>query len=132
MSSASAKAFEVCWEVYRACVEQSAGGRIGAVDPSVFKEHKWRPETKPRMEDFVADFVRAGEFALKGKGLASRKVLFDVYVAGNGPWERVIWHLQIGEFTAARWLEEIKGRVGEELVKRKIYPPREYFREYMR
>jgi hypothetical protein len=125
-------AFDVCWDVYRACAEQSAGGRIGAVDASVFKEHKWRPETKPRFEDFMADFARAGAAALGGKKMASRRVLFDVYVAGGAPWDRACWHLGICEFTGARWMEEIKHLVGAELVKRGIFPPKEYFREFRR
>jgi hypothetical protein len=125
-------AFEVCWTWYRACVEQSQGGSLGAIDPTVpvFADHHWRPESKPLISDYIADFRKAGEFALKG--MASRKVLFDLYIASHAPWERACHFIGIGEFTAARWLEEIKQRVGEELMNRKIYPPKEYFKEYSR
>ena len=118
-------AFDVCLEKYKACVEVC--GHIHALDPTAFKEHRWRPAHKPRPEDFTADFCLAGHEALEREGLHSRLVLFDIYYAGACPYETAREWFGLSELGWVHWTEEIRRIVGHEFIERKIFPPRRYF-----
>ena len=124
------KAFDECLTVYRACREACDSGRLSAIDASAFKGNQWRPDRKPRAEDFVADFARAGESVLKQEGWHSRLILFRLHYLGGAGYRAALEFLGLGEMTWVAWTEEIRTAVGQELVRRKIHPPQRYFEEF--
>ena len=126
-------AFDDCHEKYRACYEICFHARhLCAVDAAAFRGNSWKPDRKPRMEDFIADFARAGQEALEREGQHSQVVLFKLYYVSLAPYERVRLFLGLGEMGWVRWTENIRKVVGAELVLRGIYPARKYFEEFSR
>jgi len=123
-------AFDVCLEIYRNCVGKY--GYIHALDPTALKEHRWKPDRKPRPQDFAADFCLAGQEALEGSELHSRLVLFNIYYAGACPYETARQWFRLSEMGWVRWTEEIRRIVGKELIRRGLFPPRKYFEELAR
>jgi hypothetical protein len=121
-------AFEVCHEVY-------ARGRIVLAHklPTLTGREAhhftWHPDLLPRLGDFLADFELAGRAALAGPKFASRRVLFEVYYVGGAEYEAARRHMGISPMAWANWAEEIRWRVGKELVRRRIFPPARYFKE---
>ncbi len=121
-------AFDVCHEVYvhaRHVLDQ----KLATVNPELSSKYLWRPDTRPRLAEYVADFALAGERALGGPRLASRLALFRVYYLGRAPYEKARKHLGISELAWSQWAEEIRERVGRELLRSGLYPPGRYFRE---
>ena len=123
-------AFDVCWEVYKSAREVIEAKRgpcaLNWEDATKFL---WRPDLRPRMNEFVADFALAGKAALDGPNNASRMVLFRLYYLGQMPYDRTRHFLGLSEMNWVHWTEEIRRRCGKELVHRTIFPPRRYFRE---
>lgn len=70
-------AFAVCWEVDRGAREVLEGKRgEGALDWERNCKYSWRPDLRPRLKDWVADFALAGQAALASSQDASRLVMF--------------------------------------------------------
>ena len=110
----------------------------------------WRPDLRPRLVEYVADFALAGERALADKRKyrrftracwgsavyasrnerlrASRLVLFRLYYLGGAEYQAARRLLGLSEFTWSDWSEEIRVRVGRELIRAGMYPPSRYFR----
>lgn len=126
-------AFDVCLEVYRAAKDLLAQ-KITILHPESSSQYLWRPDRRPRLNEFLADFAIAGERALahrvrqRDPGSASRLILFRMFYLGNGNYERVRREIGISPDTWADWSEEIRRRAGRELLKRKIFPPSRYFK----
>jgi hypothetical protein len=121
-------AFDVCWEVYcgaREVLDTKRG--IAALTLEMETKYAWRPDLRPKMKDWVADFALAGQAALKGSGWASRMVLFRLYYLGGVPYERARHFLGLSDHGWTKWSEEIRRRCGGELLKRGMFPPRKYF-----
>src|SRR6266478_5724934 len=81
-------AFDVCWEVYRGArdvLETKRG--VSALNWKDTGTYLWRPDFRPRLTEWVADFALAGEAALDGPDWASRMVMFRVYYLGLAPYE---------------------------------------------
>src|SRR5260370_8805767 len=81
-------AFDVCWEVCRGArgvVETKRG--ISALNWKDTGKFLWRPDFRPRLNEWVADFALAGQAALDGPDWASRMVLFRIYYLGLAPYE---------------------------------------------
>jgi len=76
----------------------------------------------------VADFALAGQAALDGPDWASRMVMFRVYYLGLAPYENAPHFLGLSERSWVNWSEEICRRCGAELLRRRMFPPRKYFR----
>src|SRR5262249_28166609 len=77
------RAFDVCWEVYKNAREVLESKRgISALKWTEATKFLWRPDIRPRLNEFVADFAVAGQFALADASLASRMVLFRLYYLG--------------------------------------------------
>src|SRR5262249_60423212 len=130
MSVKAELAFDVCWDVYknaREVLETKRG--ISALKWAESTKFLWRPDIRPRLNDFVADFTKAGEFALANAPLASRMVLFRMYYLGLAPYDRVRHFLGLSEHTWVDWTEDLRRRVGKDLLRRGMFPPRKYFRE---
>jgi len=125
-------AFDVCLEVYRAAKDLLAQ-KITILHHETSSQYLWRPDRRPRLAEFIADFAIAGERALmhrvrkRDPGSASRLILFRMFYLGNGDYERVRQTIGISPDTWADWSEEIRRRAGRELLKRAIFPPSRYF-----
>jgi hypothetical protein len=138
-------AFDVCHDVYRAAREV-IDSKIPTLNLESSGKYMWRPDRAPRLAEYVADFARAGERALNGRGpmnpsaarraspsygavRASRMVMFRVYYLGGAEYQAARRHLGISELTWADWAEEIRTRVGRELTRAKVFPPSHYFQK---
>lgn len=121
-------AFDVCWEVYRCAREVMESKRgIAALNLEMETKYTWRPDVRPRMKDWVADFALAGQAALDGPHLASRMVMFRLYYLGLVPYERARHFLGLSEHGWVNWSEEIRRKCGAEILRRGMFPPRKYF-----
>jgi hypothetical protein len=182
-------AFLVCHEIYRAAREL-VNSRVPTTQLTSASKFLWRPDVRPRLVEYVADFARAGERALGAgrtgsggevtatrretslapqapaagrrcgarqpvsalprsfgvvepeKGLvikplfrsrevprASRLILFRMYYLGGAEYEAARHLLGLSERTWSDWAEEVRQRVGAELIRARMYPPARYFRQ---
>ena len=121
-------AFDVCWEVYRSAREVLETKRgISALNWSDTKKFLWRPAIRPKLSEWVADFALAGQAALGGPERASRMVMFRLFYLGLAPYDQARDFLGLSERGWVNWSEEIRSRVGQELLRRGMFPPRKYF-----
>jgi hypothetical protein len=73
-------AFDVCWEVYRGAREVLETKRgVSALNWQQGSKYLWRPDIRPRLNEYVADFALAAQKTLEGPDWASRMVLFRLY-----------------------------------------------------
>lgn len=122
-------AFDVCWEIYRTAREVLEVKRgAGALNLREAEKYLWRPDIRPRLTEWVADFTLAGQKALDGPEWASRMVLFRVYYLALTPYERARHFLGLSENSWVQWTEAIRQRCGKVLLRRGMFPPRRYFR----
>lgn len=159
-------AFLICHEIYRAAREL-VGSRVPTTQLQSASKYLWRPDLRPRLVEYVADFARAGERAL-GESVpgpvpeiwgcrapqrpatagacgakkshhgafgarevprASRLILFRMYYLGGAEYRAARHVLGISERTWSDWAEEIRRRVGDELIRAGMYPPGRYFKQ---
>jgi len=128
MSVKAEMAFDVCWEVYRGAREILETKRgVAALDWNQDAKYLWRPDLRPKLKDWVADFALAGQAALAGQERASRMVMFRLYYLGLVEYAQARHFLGLSERGWGNWSEEIRRRCGEELLRRGLFPPRKYF-----
>jgi hypothetical protein len=143
-------AFDVCHDVYRAAREV-IDTKIPTLSLESSGKYLWHPDRLPRLGEYVCDFARAGERALgEGEDIpdggqvrgsrggsrsgmrvvrrASRMALFRVYYLGGADYQVARRHLGVSELTWSDWSEEIRSRVGRELIRAGVFPPSKYFR----
>jgi hypothetical protein len=121
-------AFDVCWEVYKGAKEVLEAKRgISALKFEEATKFAWRPDNRPRLNEWVADFALAGKAALEGPEWASRMVLFRVYYLGLAPYDKARHFVGLSERSWVNWTEEIRRHCGQELLRRGMFPPRKYF-----
>jgi hypothetical protein len=70
-----------------------------------------------------------GAFGAKKFPRASRLILFRVYYLGGAEYEAARHLLGLSERTWSDWAEEVRARVGSELIRAGMYPPARYFRQ---
>ena len=121
-------AFDICHEVY-GNARQVLDHRLRTVQLEASSKYLWRPDHRPRLAEYVADFALAGQRALGARRLASRLILFRVYYLGGAEYHTARKHLGISELTWADWADEIRDRVGRELLRAGMFPPGRYFHE---
>lgn len=121
-------AFDVCWEVYRGAREVLETKRgVGALALERSAKYLWRPDVRPKLKDWVADFALAGQAALGDPERASRMVLFRLYYLGLVEYHRARHFLGLSERGWVDWSEDVRRRCGQELLRRNMFPPRKYF-----
>jgi hypothetical protein len=121
-------AFDVCWEVYKGAKEVLEAKRgISALKFEEATKFSWRPDVRPRLNEWAADFALAGKAALEGPDWASRMVLFRVYYLGLAPYDKARHFVGLSERSWVNWTEEIRRHCGQELLRRGMFPPRKYF-----
>src|SRR5690349_16210487 len=129
-------AFLVCHEIYLAAREL-VNSRVPTTQLQSASKFLWRPDVRPRLVEYVADFARCGERVLGAEGdcrkkvppRASRLILFRMYYLGGAEYEAARLLLGLSERTWSDWAEEIRRRVGAELIRAHMYPPAKYFRQ---
>lgn len=192
-------AFLISHEIY-AAARELVNSRVPTTQLTSASKFLWRPDLRPRLVEYVADFARAGEralgeisscggnsyswersgvrqpsvcsaglqpgthahahenhAALKGSATflidqkgsdekshnarpvrqreyrrtprASRLILFRMYYLGGAEYEAARHILGLSERTWSDWAEEVRQRVGAELIRARMYPPARYFRE---
>ena len=110
-------AFDVCWDLYRTAREVLETKRgPSARDWKDSEKYLWRPDIRPRLTEWTADFKLAGEAALDGPEWASRMVMFRLYYLGLAPYERTRHFLGLSEHSWVQWTEVIRHRCGKELL----------------
>src|ERR1700704_5381721 len=117
--------FVVCHDVYRAA-RDVIDTKIPTLNMESSGKYTWHPDRMPRLAEYVADFARAGERALEGRGKlhpspllrtsssssfreiplqgqlrASRMVMFRVFYLGGAEYHVARRHLGISELTWA-------------------------------
>jgi len=165
-------AFDICHEVYRSAREV-LDNKIATLNLESSGKYVWHPDRLPQLTEYVADFARAGERALEGRGIrraalvrtspsrprldaspsqtalraspshnplraspshnalrASRMAMFRVFYLGGAEYPAARRCLGISERTWADWAEEIRTRVGRELLRARMFPPSKYFLEW--
>ena len=121
-------AFDVCWEVYRGAREVLETKRgVCALNWKDSSRFLWRPDFRPRLNEWVADFALAGQAALDGPEHASRMVMFRLFYLGLSPYDTARHFLGLSEMSWVKWSEEVRRRCGQELLRRGMFPPRKYF-----
>ncbi len=144
-------AFLICHEIYTAAREL-VNSRVPTTQLTSAAKFLWRPDLRPRLVEYVADFARCGERALGETSFrpekprdsarafrarhhhyytprASRLILFRMYYLGGAEYEAARRLLGLSERTWSDWAEEVRQRVGAELIRARMYPPARYFRE---
>jgi hypothetical protein len=75
--------------VYRGAREVLEAKRgMSAMDWKEATKYLWRPDFRPRLNEWVADFALAGQAALDGPDWASRMVMFRLYYLGVARYGR--------------------------------------------
>ena len=121
-------AFEICHELYQKAREV-IDNRLPTIRlDSHLEAYAWKP-SRADLATFAADFALCGRRALGDRGLASRRVLFEVYYLGGAEYHAARKHLGISEMTWSTWADDIRYRVGRELLRAGLFPPSKYFRE---
>src|SRR5579863_9755795 len=108
-------AFLVCHEIYVAAREL-VNSRIATTQLQSASKYLWRPDLRPRLVEYVADFALAGERALgeeiRGEAnsncrnkvpRASRLILFRMYYLGGAEYRAARRLLGISERTWSDW-----------------------------
>jgi hypothetical protein len=149
-------AFDVCHEVY-AAAREIVNTRMPTLQLDRASKFLWRPDLRQRLVEYVADFALAGARALGDDGprggraqhdklsrelrarwrprrrsrelRASRLVLFRLYYLGGAEYQAARRLLGLSETSWSCWTEEIRSRVGRELLRAGMFPPSRYFRE---
>src|SRR5258705_9599438 len=79
-------AFDVCWEVYRGAREVLETKRgISALNWKDTGKFLWRPDFRPRLNEWAADFALAGGAGLFGAGWGFRLGLVPLFYLGVAP-----------------------------------------------
>jgi hypothetical protein len=141
-------AFEISHEIY-AAARELVDTRLPTTRLEFTGKFLWRPDLRPRLVEYVADFALVGERALADERRyrrpargrpgsrdagqtdrlrASRLVLFRLYYLGGAEYQAARRLLGLSELTWSDWSEEIRMRVGRELIRAGMYPPSRYFR----
>ena len=119
-----ATAFDVCHEVY-AAAREIVDSRMATLQMDQASKFLWRPDLRPRLVEYVADFARAGERALA----PSRLILFRLHYLGGCEYQLARQRIGLSELGWTNWTDEIRREVGRELLRTGIFPPSRYFRE---
>ena len=121
-------AFDVCWEVYKGAKEVLEAKRgISALKFEEATKFAWRPDNRPRLNEWVADFALAGKAALEGPELglshgAVSRLLPGARALRQGPAFRRFERKKLGELDRG---DSPPLRAGT--LRRGMFPPRKYF-----
>jgi len=113
--------FEICLQRVREY--QAVASGLGAIRPDA-SAHGGPAKVGNIGAEYCADFEVCGRRALER--WPPRFELFQVYYIRGVPYRATLKQLNIGSSTFDYWSQEIKLRVGKELAKTDLFPPRRY------
>ena len=123
--------FDVCHGVYKEIMERA--GSIALMDPTkVPSDHLWRSHKAPTGEEYAADFSIACKRALEGPHHSPRLILCKLYYLQLVEYDVARRHMGIREDVFVHWMDEVRHRVGQQLLEKRMFPPRKYFGERTR
>ena len=105
------------------CADRALGAETGCRTP----KGRSARESHGHQELSRVDKVH-GAFGAK-KVRASRLILFRLYYLGGAEYEAARLVMGLSERTWSDWAEEVRARVGSELIRAGMYPPARYFRQ---
>ncbi len=120
--------FEVCHARYKT-MRGFLSGHVAALDwerPS--EPYHWRPE-RARAEEYVADFERIAERALRRPEWRGRLKLFRIYFLRGFEYRRAITLCGVSPSTFDYWMSEVKKICGRAFARAGLFPPGDYFRK---
>lgn len=120
--------FETCHARYKT-MRGFLGGHVAPIDwerPS--ETYHWRPD-RARAEDYVADFQRIAEHALRRPEWRGRLKLFRIYFLRGFEYRRAITHCGVSPATFDYWMAEVKKTCGYAFARAGLFPPGDYFRK---
>ncbi len=120
--------FEVCHTRYKT-LRGFLNGHVAALDwerPS--ESYHWRPEHS-RAEDYVADFERIAERALRRPEWRGWLKLFRIYFVRGFEYRRAITLCGVSPSTFDYWMAEVKKTCGRDFARAGLFPPGDYFRK---
>jgi len=86
-----------------------------------------RPDFRPRLNEWVADFALAGQAALDGPDLGFTHGAVPPLLPGARAVIRCAALSRLERVQLGQWTEQIRHRCGKELLGRSMFPPRKYF-----
>jgi len=127
-------AFDTCWDLYQRIVGEQEGITVmdAALATGGVQSVGWRPVNVAEAKDYAVDFAIAGRAALDNGAAASRVLLWRLYYLRCVPYENARAFLGLSDRAWEQWTEEIRKKVGAELMRRGLFPPRKYFGERTR
>jgi hypothetical protein len=119
--------FDICYVQYRS-LRAWLGRKTRAVDPKrPSSGYLWRPE-RARAAEYIADFERIGERALRKPEWEGRRKLFRIHFVRRLEHRRARALVGVSEGTWDYWYREVKKTVGRACARSGIFPPGRYFR----
>jgi hypothetical protein len=115
-------------ETYMCRHPESARGGRGICFSGRFNE-KADSSGKPRPRNDTFAYPSASSHRTRKVPRASRLVLFRLYYLGGAEYEAARHVMGLSERTWSDWAEEVRARVGSELIRAGMYPPARYFRQ---
>lgn len=120
--------FEVCHARYKT-LRGFLNGHVAALNwerPS--ESYHWRPE-HARAEEYIADFERIAERALRRPEWRGRLKLFRIYYLRGYEYRRAITLCGVSPSTFDYWMAEVKKTCGRDFARAGLFPPGDYFRK---
>jgi hypothetical protein len=120
--------FEVCHRRYKT-MRGFLNGHVAALDWERSSEpYHWRPE-RARAEEYIADFERIAERALRRPEWRGRLKLFRIYFLRGFEYRRAITLCGVSPSTFDYWMAEVKKICGRAFARAGLFPPGDYFRK---
>lgn len=120
--------FEVCHKRYKT-MRGFVNGHVAALDwerPS--GPYHWRPE-RARADEYIVDFERIAERALRRPEWRGRLKLFRIYFLRGFEYRRAITLCGVSPSTFDYWMSEVKKICGRAFARAGLFPPGDYFRK---
>lgn len=120
--------FDACYGQYRS-LREWLGRKTRAIDPKrPANGYSWRPE-RARAAEYIADFERVAEQALRKPEWKGRRKLFHVHFLRGVEYRRARALVGVSEGTFDYWYKEVKKIAGKAFARAGIFPPARYFRD---
>src|SRR5260370_31054355 len=96
-------ACDICWEIYKGAREvlETKRGLYAFELSSSNEKYLWRPDLRPRLSEYVADFALAGAAALDAPRWSSRLVLFHVYYLAGADYHRTLQFVGLSAYSSS-------------------------------
>lgn len=118
--------FDICFERFERC--RAMQQAVTAINPYASCKGG-PPRVGNTLAEYAADFEKCGRRALGDERDRGRLWLFRRYYLENLHYRVVCKELQITEITFDHWSRAVRTKVGAELARAGMFPPRDYFQK---